>query len=226
MVKFSVILLWFFLSDQILSQDYTVVPVNLAAQGTPQYLFFANATIVNNSPAKIDLFMERIEKNIPANWSSCFCHPKCVAPFVDTIFFSIPPYSQDSITPSFLADSIPGIGTIRVRFFQIGYESLADTLTFTGSTLSWTSINSCMEEPEISIYPNPCSENLSILVHRLNEGYTLRLYNSTGKLMEIRKNLTEQKIIIPLKEYYSGVYFWEFLFNNGTVASKKIVITK
>src|SRR5262245_8728271 len=119
------------------SQDYTLDSTRIHANGNPGDLFLASLIVTNNSNATITMHLQRIVKNLPANWTSCFCYPHCIAPWVDTLTFSIAPLSMDSIKPNFGTDSIPGTGYITILLVQQGAESnLQDTIFFTGSTLS------------------------------------------------------------------------------------------
>lgn len=223
-MKFIFTITFSFILGSSHSQDYSIIPDNLNAQGPPNVLFLAKARIVNNSSSAINMFMERIIKDIPANWSSCFCHPQCVAPFVDTISFAIPANSEDSIMPNFFADSIPGLGTIQVRLYQLGFQSLPDTITFTGSTMSSTSVPYLSLPAGISVYPNPCLNHVSVDITEDGE-CSASLYDLSGKLACSSGILKSKGNILPLDGLKAGIYFLKITFTNGTIISNKIIKT-
>lgn len=162
------------------AQNYSIIPVDLNAQASPGDFFYAHLKVVNNSSSTIQMFITRVVKELPLNWTSCFCYPVCIAPFVDTLRFDIAPFSEDSIKPNFQSDLNPGMGTVAITLYEVGFEASVDTITFTGSTLGSTGMepflltNTCL-------YPNPANDVLYL--DRLNENdLWIKAFNTHGSL--------------------------------------------
>ncbi len=181
--------------------------------------------IVNNtSNSTISIHVERIVRNLPPNWTSCFCYPWCVAPFIDTLTFPIAPFSSDSIKPNYHTDpSIPGIGYVTITLYQVGFPNNIDTVAFSGSTL----LASGIEEPlttTIDIYPNPVTENL-IVSNPSNTSCILRIYNAAGEMIT-EKGISDKKSVLGLRQLPEGYYTIQIHFKSGQIISKKIFKTQ
>lgn len=214
------------ISLNLSAQDYILNPTNLNVQGNPGD-FMLSTLIVNNTSANtITMHFERIVKNIPVNWSSCFCYPACLAPSIDTLTFSIAPFSSDSIKPNYNTDlSTPGIGYVTITLYQQGFPSSIDTIAFSGSTLSASGINETAFSPNFTAYPNPF--NTSLTIHNKSpESYTLSVFNSSNEIVYFKKStssLTEKHSLGFLPD---GIYVIKSEFVSGKMVSNKIIKSK
>jgi len=211
------------LGNNLKAQDYTIVPANLNVHSFPGDFFLAKARVQNNSTNTITMFMERIVKNLPPNWTSCFCYPTCIAPFVDTLRFHIAPHSMDSIMPNFGTDSVPGLGTIVVKLYQQGYESMPDTITYTGSTFS-NKINSLSFVSEFSVYPNPFSNTISVK-NKNRQICQLFIYNLSGEVVYQNENFNSALENINLMFLEAGIYFLKIKLSGQETEIKKLIKT-
>lgn len=171
------------------AQNYTLNPYNLNVTGIPGDFLLTGFTVSNSNPVDITIFVERIEKTVPNGWTSCFCYPTCLAPWLDTLTWVIPANSSVDVAPNFQTTTSPGFGTVRVEITNLTSGSAADTITFTGSTLS-SGINEI--NSKIDIYPNPVADKIFIKNEQLEEleiiimdisGKTI--YNASGAIMSI-----------------------------------------
>ena len=203
------------------SQDYSIIPTKLNALGTPGSFFLSRATIQNNSSSTIQLFMTRILKDLPPSWTSCFCYPECLAPFIDTLWFTIPAYSSDSIMPNYGTDTIPGLGTIKVVLYQTGFESEKDTIVFTGSTLS-VGIEMISNTTIFKIFPNPVSNTLSIQIDKFSP-LRFNIYTLSGNLIYSGSSLLNSNTTIDLSFLSDGMYYITGEDLNGEKTSLKFI---
>lgn len=169
-------ILWF---ADAKSQDYSVIYTHPNSVGQPSQLFLSQVKVQNSSSEGIFMHFERIVNNLPGTWTSCFCYPFCVAPWIDTATFYVNGSSTDSIMPNFGTDSIPAMATVTIVLYQMGYENMADTITFTGSTLP-AGITPT-EQERISVYPNPFVDQITIGTPA--NGSTLTIRNCSGALI-------------------------------------------
>lgn len=208
------------------SQSYTLSPTNLNVNGNPGDLMYATLVVNNTGANTISIHVERIARNLPPNWSTCFCFPFCVAPFIDTLTFTIQGYSSDSIKPSFLTDSlVPGIGYVSIRLFQLDYPNNPDTVSFSGSTLSSSSMNESTLAGNVTVFPNPFTHCLTVQ-NKNREAFSFSIYNSTGQVLFKKEQCSAFAEILDLSYLAEGIYFTRMEFLSGKVEVKRIVKTK
>ncbi|HEY5406756.1 MAG TPA: T9SS type A sorting domain-containing protein [Ginsengibacter sp.] len=69
----------------------------------------------------------------------------------------------------------------------------------------------------VKFYPNPASSFINFEFTKVyNKSYSLLIYNFIGKKMTELKP-TDQKITVPLTEYYRGVYIFQLRDAQGNV---------
>lgn len=203
------------------AQDYSLVAVDLNSIANPGDFFYAHLKVVNNSSSTIEMFMTRVVKDLPLNWTSCFCYPVCIAPFIDTLRFDIPAFSQDSIKPNFQSDFNPGIGTVVITLYQVGFEASIDTVTFTGSTLGSTGIQGLLLNNEC-LFPNPANDVL-FLGLLSEEVIWIRAFKENGSLCWA-ESLNTGAQYLDISKLASGLYFFAIETKSNGRFYKKILI--
>lgn len=200
------------------SQNYLLTPYKLDVVGMPGDFLLGGVTVSNPGTVDVNIFMTRIEKNLPSGWESCFCAPFCLVTTQDTLSWTIAPGTSIDIAPNFQTDLVPGFGTVKIELLNLTTGSAADTITFTGSTLSSgiAEINSY-----IKLYPNPANDLLLIDVPGRNL-YQLFIFDMSGK--EIYFSKTQDKSI-SLHNISSGEYVVRLKFENE-IFERKISIVK
>jgi hypothetical protein len=188
-----------------ISQDYTLSPTNLDVSGNPGDFMLSTLIVNNPTSSEIMISFERIEKNLPPNWTSCFCFPDCIAPWIDTMTFVINPFSCDSIKPNYGTDlTVPGIGYITIILHQVGYESIVDTVHYSGSTLPAGTTEPVLSP--VSVYPNPFAGKL-FLDNSRHENFSVAIFDVTGQLVFSKEHLEADLEVLELDFLSPGVYF-------------------
>ena len=75
------------------------------------------------------------------------------------------------------------------------------------SSISNTEI---INENVISIFPNPTSGLITIVLNELNPNQKIKLYNLTGSFL-MEKEITDSNTNLNLKDYETGFYLLELM---------------
>ncbi|MFO7789171.1 MAG: SBBP repeat-containing protein [Bacteroidales bacterium] len=73
----------------------------------------------------------------------------------------------------------------------------------------------------VSIYPNPTSGKLHIEISRLEESYTFRLTDASGRIV-LTDESSHNRILLDMTPYRSGLYILSIDFDNETINYKVI----
>jgi Secretion system C-terminal sorting domain len=81
-------------------------------------------------------------------------------------------------------------------------------------------------ERNVKIYPNPAVTTINFEFQNFDKSYNLVIFNFIGKkVLEVK--VTDQKMIVPLTDFYRGVYIYQVLDKQGnTVESGKFQVAK
>ena len=87
-----------------------------------------------------------------------------------------------------------------------------------------TDINNYFSSSDISIYPNPTKENLTINLNSIvaDEHYSITIINALGKSVYEDKNLTSKTHEISVRELANGIYFIKIETDNQILNQKFI----
>ncbi len=77
--------------------------------------------------------------------------------------------------------------------------------------------------PEIKIFPNPATSNITIMGEKIVK---VTLFNQNGKIVSIHQNLNDcKRLTINLNHFLSGEYFVQITSDEGVI-TKKIIIAE
>ena len=94
---------------------------------------------------------------------------------------------------------------------------------FTGSSVG---IDEIANIPELTIYPNPASENLTISFNSIHQKeISLKIYNSSGQEV-LSQQITGASKTIDISQFADGIYFVRAITENQIVHNEKIIIQK
>ena len=74
------------------------------------------------------------------------------------------------------------------------------------------------------IYPNPISENSVLHLENTTGNVTFSVFESTGKLVMMRKNLTDGDIQLNRGDLGQGIYFFRINDDTGNVVNGKFIV--
>lgn len=128
----------------------------------------------------------------------------------------------------FFPNGNAGVMVARVVFFNVNNPS--DTayidINYTAEPLG---INEEVSAPTVGgAYPNP-AKDVTFFDYDLNSATTgtIKIYDMTGSLAkEVPLIENSGKIKVQLDDLKAGVYFYHFIANNKTIATRRLVVTK
>lgn len=90
---------------------------------------------------------------------------------------------------------------------------------------SVTGLNEIKNEHELSVYPNPFSNEATFYTNKPLKQASLLLYNAQGQLVKHIKNINGQEYTLQRELLANGIYFAQILQDQIPIYSKKIIIT-
>lgn len=73
----------------------------------------------------------------------------------------------------------------------------------------------------ITIFPNPTSGELNIHISRLEESYTVRVYDATGRLVKADQS-THNRLLLDMSDLRDGLYIVSLVMENQTINYKVV----
>lgn len=161
--------------------NYSLQLDSINSTGEPGYFLLAPIKLTNTTNQGFSVKIHRIERTIPETWSSCFCYPTCLAPWIDSMEWWVNAHETITIAPNFNTDPVvPGYGYVVVRIYEIGQSQYADTITCSGSTVAPTAVSELNRE-KVQLFPNPTNSNLYIDFEQLFSG-TIEIFDRSGAI--------------------------------------------
>jgi hypothetical protein len=179
--------------------------------------------ITNTSNSKLVLNWIRISNTLPNIWqyTTCdnvFCYGG--VPSGTKTMDTIPIGGQSFLNLGIEPGNDLGLGQVKIYVYQEGYYSQGDTLTWNISTTA-VGINEYTDSDLISMYPNPVSEILNILLKKEFNGSKVRIIDFMGrKIME--QEITGLFNTIDVSRLAKGNYFL-VIENNEHLISKRFI---
>lgn len=114
----------------------------------------------------------------------------------------------------------------KLNVAELSFDTLGNPKNFTWSLIppSVTIGVDELDNKEITVYPNPASEYVTINVPSPGNNYNLMVYDATGKLVSSHPFNTGQPI--PVGHLDNGIYLYDVSIGNKKVSSGKLQIHK
>ena len=199
-------------------QNYIITNFDTVKVGNCTDLLLPTVTFSNTISGVVYMHMERITKNIPMGWTSCFCAPACLPQTQAVYDFTIGstgskgnPDGTQNVSPNFGTDTIPGTGEVIVVFNEIGVNKF-DTIRFRGITSKLSGINEILNQStEFKLYPNPASGSMHLAYKHDRSGLKkMEIFSVLGeKVKDITYTdlVNANEIIINTEDLINGVYY-------------------
>lgn len=210
-------------TDIAFAQTYTLTPNDTIEMiGVMEDLQTLSIEQTNTTADTIILKWQKISENVPLNWEAAVCdNAICYTSLV-------PGGTMNPVLPTeygfVLLHITPHVnyGTAIVRYavWDEVNPTLKDTLTFILTVDGTSSVKEGNSKPQIKIFPNPASDNITIANLALRSHYTV--YDGNGKNV-ISGNNSADILSIPCKGFVNGTYTIS-ITNKGGTTTKKFII--
>jgi hypothetical protein len=99
-------------------------------------------------------------------------------------------------------------------------------LTSAGATcMLAVGIGSYETQPSLSVFPNPFITFTTIHFNSIINDIQLNIYDHAGQKIRISKEISDDKVKIERGSLNSGLYFYEVMQDNRSIATGKLIIT-
>lgn len=88
------------------------------------------------------------------------------------------------------------------------------------------SVSNNEQNKEISVYPNPASDNFYVQLPGNTDTQEIQLTSLDGKIIKSFKSRLEQQVKIKTNDLAAGLYFVKVKMNDGSLYNTKVTITK
>lgn len=116
--------------------------------------------------------------------------------------------------------------------FQQGYD-IENVYAFSGypyqcrlsSQISTGIITNNKINSNLNVYPNPANNDFTIMFdYEYNNSYSIYIYDFSGKITYIQRDITNNNIKLTKNNLDSGIYFVKLIKNNNLEKSIKLII--
>lgn len=218
--KFFTALFFFVITNICNAQDLSFGKSTFNLSGLPEQMVTPELKIQNTGAANVEVFVNRVYQNLPANWTSCYCYINCHPPTLDSLRFTLMPGETATIGIGFNTNTVEGIGFVKLTVEQIGGIQ-KDTLSFSGSTIV-SAIKELVRPHIFSIFPNPTPDEITF-ISAVDETYSLNLFNGNGLLIASFAGLNEKKYLIRMEAFPAGTYILKAIYQSGKSNSQTII---
>ena len=119
-------------------------------------------------------------------------------------------------------DGIPGDGTMRIRVYESGNPSNADTLTYIYHVYSTAGFSNTVADANINIYPNPVQDILTVKSKEIPSNGVIQITSLSGEVM-MQQSLLSENFAFAVNELRPGIYFATIYAGNTKMYSAKFV---
>ena len=211
-----------------IAQTHSYNTTTLTATAPYDYYSDFKIFITNLQPSdSLSITWQRISNTLPSAWDYSICDfGSCFIGIPNGNTMSkIPPGATEYFKLSINPANNAGSGMVELLVYETGNQGNADTLTYSiTSTPTGISINSVTEN-QITIFPNPAKDNLNVKLDSYSSINSVAIFNVIGKKImdvSVSKNAINK---ISLNEIPAGIYFIQYVNENGTPVTQKFYKT-
>jgi len=90
--------------------------------------------------------------------------------------------------------------------------------------LAYSSSLNALEAAVVNIYPNPVTDLSVLHIENATGNVSFKIFESTGRLIISKENLSNGDFDLNKSEFKSGIYFYQVSDDNGNMINGKIVV--
>lgn len=207
-----------------LGQTFTNTPNDtIQLMGMMEDLQTLSIQQVNVSQDTVQLKWQKVSAIVPADWEAAVCDNSiCYTSLVNNgSMIPVAPTDFGFILLHVTPHVNLGTATIRYAVWDEANPALKDTLTLILTVDGTSSVQEGTDKPQINIFPNPTSDNITITNLTLGSQYII--YDSNGKNV-ISGNNSAGILSIPCKTLPNGAYTISITNKGTTAITKKFII--
>ena len=212
------------------SPSFAFVPVDTNATADADVIYL-HADIVSFEEAAIEVTLERLETDVPAEWSSAICvGDVCLAPFISSYTFSIEAGDTAHFTLDVYPYGVEGTGLWTVTVTEPA-GSTVDSLHFSATleTVGIAGERLPVAYDLFSAYPNPTNATVAVELKMPHAGtQDLLLYDLTGRQVRRYRYAVQaggNQLQVPVNGIDSGTYYLVTDID-GTIHSQAVSVIK
>jgi hypothetical protein len=179
--------------------------------------FYSVSGVVNNTGSLQTIVWERLENNMPCDWSNSVCDINlCYAPTIDSHSFILSDGDTMYLSVNFYPQNQEAEGSVVMQAFVQDDPAIADTLTFIGISTSCENSEPCITSTsqyileELSVFPNPFNNEL--FIENLSASANVSIFDLQGRLRFSAKGLHNGTLNV--EQIDRGVYLLQVCDRN------------
>lgn len=169
----------------------------------------------------------RLENNLPESWYSGLCVDVCEFAHIDSIRVFIPPYTTKEFRMYFtgLNSYSPDTAHTKILFRNVHSSSNAFVQNYYAMMNPLLLVEDENENKmRVIIYPNPAKSHINLKIESpLHEDYSLKLYDSMGRLVRTITEVKNGHTKIERENLTSGFYIYHLQTNDHTIHIGEII---
>ena len=161
---------------------------------------------------------------LPTGWEASFCDKvNCWIPSVTTKTFSLNANEESIMKVLARTNNNPGIGTVRINVTSTDDENINLNVYYVVTAQEATGIGKVQNLKDISIYPIPAREFITVIANPSIKATRMEIYNVLGQRLktELFSSDKNNRIDLNIQELDKGMYFARVYTQNGEVYTKQ-----
>ncbi len=189
--------------------------------GFPGNEIAITGTITNNDSVNIDVFVERMEENIPSGWLTYFCTDVCLLPTTSFNTVNVHGGYVQEFSFHFITNSTPDSGNALMQFTNLSNSQNFYNQRLYGITDSaYSNIGNThlTGNQEASLYPNPLTGNRWLTIrfaqNQLSSSQSCEfiLYDILGHVVGRTSDISHMITVLDLSYLSHGTYTYSISF--------------
>ncbi len=190
--------------------NFSINVVNTANIGMPGDILYDYVDIINPNITEVNIFIKKIETEIPLLWTTSFCADVCYGTHEDSIQLYLEPMDTMHFSLDFHTGNIADSGRVKVGFRNINNSNNSFSTWLSAGTYGSTGVNTIQANQVIYAYPNPFTSTINI--QNNHPAYYYVLYNIVGQPVWQGNNINEHNFT----NLTQGIYLLHTITQNKT----------